>query len=64
MKSLLYLLVADTVSAYFLLIFVCSLNGLMMEESSLEIIFEILFNTRIRERLDLSANYFAKFNVC
>ena len=36
----------------------------MMEESSLEIIFEILFNTRIRERLDLSANYFAKFNVC
>ena len=64
MKSLLYLLVADTVSAYFLLIFVCSLNGFMMEESSLEIIFEILFNTRIRERLDLSANYFAKFNVC
>ena len=58
-----YLLLTDTDNVSFLFAFVCHLNCLITEEHSRDIIFEILLITKIRERLDLSANYFTEFNA-
>lgn len=61
-KCLSYLILADTDGASFLFIFVYQLDCEITETSARELIFKILLNLKIKGRLYLSDDFYAKFD--
>ena len=52
----------ETDSASIFLIFICNLNCSVSEEKARNIIFEVMFKSKVFDRLDLSAEFFEQFN--
>ena len=52
----------DTDSTSMFFIFVCDLNCNVKEDISKDILFEVMIASKIFDRLDLSVEYFEKFN--
>ena len=52
----------DTDSTSMFFIFACDLNCNIKEDISRDILFEVMIASKIFDRLDLSAEYFEKFN--
>ena len=51
---------ADSTSVFF--VFICDLNCCIREDEARDIIFEVMFQIKIFDRLDLSAELWGKFN--
>ena len=62
-KCCLYLNMVDTDSCSFFIVFICKVECLIKESKARNLIFEILLETEIQKRLDLSNPYWAKFNT-
>ena len=61
-KCFSYLILTDTDSASLLFVFVYQLDCEITETSARELIFEIVLDSKIRERLYLSNDFYAKFD--
>ena len=55
---------ADTDSTSMFFVFVCDLQCNIREDIARNVIFEVMLNSKIFDRLDLSAAYFEQFNCC
>ena len=53
----------DTDSTSIFFIFICNLNSDIMENEARKIIFEVMLNSKIFDRLDRSHQYFEQFNA-
>lgn len=45
-------------------VFICNLNSQLNEKDSRKIIFEVLTQSKVHKRLDLSHDFWTQFNVC
>ena len=52
----------DKKSLFF--VFICNLNSQLNEKDSRKIIFEVLTQSKVHKRLDLSDNFWTQLNVC
>ena len=55
--------VTDTDSTSIFFIFICNLNSQIPENEARKIIFEVMLNSKIFDRLDRSHEYFEQFNA-
>ena len=62
-KCYVYQCLTDTDSTSINFIFICNLGCVVNEENARKIIFEIMITSKILERLDLSGDFWAQFNV-
>ena len=62
-KCLPYLILTDTDIASFLFVFVCQLKFAITETRAKELTFKIALDSKIRERLDLSDDFYAQFTA-
>ena len=54
----------DTDSTSIFFIFICNLNSEILENEARKIIFEVMLNSKLFDRLDRSHPYFEQFNAC
>ena len=54
----------DTDSTSIFFVFICNLNSEILENEARKIIFEVMLNSKIFDRLDRSHKYFEQFNAC
>ena len=62
-KCNVYQCLTDTDSTSINFIFICDLGCVVNEENARKIIFEVMITSKILERLDLSDDFWAQFNV-
>ena len=62
-RCLLYQNLTDTDSTSLLFIFICNANCEIKENDARKVIFEVMVNSKIKDRLDLSSDFWDKFNV-
>ena len=55
--------VTDTDSTSLFFVFICDLNCQVNERDSRNVIFEVMINSKIFERLDLSNEFWSRFDV-
>ena len=55
--------VTDTDSTSLFFVFICDLNCQVNERHSRNVIFEVMINSKIFERLDLSNEFWSRFDV-
>ena len=55
--------VTDTDSTSLFFVFICDLNCQVNERDSRNVIFEVMINSKIFERLDLSNEFWSQFDV-
>ena len=53
----------DADSTFLFFVFICNLNCQLNEKDSRNVIFEVMINSKIFERLDLSNEFWSQFNV-
>ena len=63
-KCFLYQNLTRTDSTSLFLVFICNLNCQLNEKVSRNVISEVMINSKIFERLDLSNEFWSQFNVC
>ena len=63
-KYLLYQHLTNTESISLFFVFICNLNCQLNEKDPRNVIFEVMINLKIFERLDLSNEFWSQFNVC
>ena len=61
-KCYLYQNLTDTDSTSVFFVFICNLNSCISEDKAKDIIFEVMIQSEIFDRLDLSAELWDKFN--
>ena len=61
-KYYLYQNLTDTDSTSVFFVFICNLNSCISEDKAKDIIFEVMIQSEIFDRLDLSAELWDKFN--
>ena len=54
----------DTDSTSIFFIFICNLKSQIAENEARKIIFEVMLNSKLFDRLDRSSEYFEQFNAC
>ena len=54
---------ANTDSTYLFFVVICYLNCQLNEKDSRNVMFEVMINSKIFERLDLSNEFWSQFNV-
>ena len=54
----------DTYSTSVFFVFICDLQCNVKEDNARNIIFEVMLKSKIFDRLDLSAEFFKRFNCC
>ena len=59
----LYQNLTDADSTFLFFVFICNLNCQLNEKDSRNVIFEVMINSKIFERLDLSNEFWSQFNV-
>ena len=62
-KCFLYQNLTDADSTFLFFVFICNLNCQLNEKDSRNVIFEVMINSKIFERLDLSNEFWSQFNV-
>ena len=62
-KCFLYQSLTDIDSTSLFFVFICYLNCQLNEKESRNMIFEVMINSKIFERLDLSNEFWSQFNV-
>lgn len=63
LHCLLYQNLTDTDSTSLLFLFICKTDCQIRENEARNVIFEVMVNSKIKERLDLSSDFWQKFNV-
>ena len=53
----------DTDSTSLFFVFICDLNCRIREDDARDIIFEVMIQSKVFDRLDLSAEFWEKFNI-
>ena len=51
---------ADSTSVFF--VFICDLNCYISEDKARDLLFEVMLKTKVFDRLDLSAEFYERFN--
>ena len=62
-KCFLHQNLTDTDSTSLFFVFICNLNCQLNEKDSRNVIFEVMINSKIFERLELSNEFWSQFNV-
>ena len=63
-KYFIYQNLTDTDSTSLFFVFICDLNSQLNQKNSIKIIFEVLIQSSILKRLDLSDDFWTQFGVC
>ena len=62
-RCYLYQNLTDTDSTSLFFAFICDLNCRIREDDARDIIFEVMIQSKVFDRLDLSAEFWEKFNI-